>query len=342
MKRFIPAVIILYALVYMIYPIQSYTHQSVKKKDVSNKIELTYKENSIMLTNFKDDGNERYWGELNHYPYMIYKDIDKYIYVNGQFYAVKGKWESNAFLLPEGDAKKLFNLSGSKGSYTVTKTTGIQVCKNVDKEKVLNVLSGPHIPIDHAFVTKEPGQVPGAARDYRNGKHEGFDWYPGAIGIEITRQTLIHPLFEGRIVRIDKNFKELEFNHREVLLKEAAESNNTSQKTLDKLRGRQVWIQSKNGVLVHYAHTSSVNPELKVGDYVKTTDWIAKVGNSGTSNGALGTDEDLHLHSDILVCGKNFWEYGDISDMNNSLIDIFDKAAKAEQNATATKKGASL
>ncbi|NGY88456.1 hypothetical protein F6Y05_36285 [Bacillus megaterium] len=163
MKRFIPAVIILYALVYMIYPIQSYTHQSVKKKDVSNKIELTYKENSIMLTNFKDDGNERYWGELNHYPYMIYKDIDKYIYVNGQFYAVKGKWESNAFLLPEGDAKKLFNLSGSKGSYTVTKTTGIQVCKNVDKEKVLNVLSGPHIPIDHAFVTKEPGQVPGAS-----------------------------------------------------------------------------------------------------------------------------------------------------------------------------------
>ncbi|WP_456364432.1 M23 family metallopeptidase [Priestia aryabhattai] len=337
MKRFIPVVIVLYALIYLIYPIQKYSHTNIKKQEVSNKIQIPYKNQSILLNKFKEDNSERYWGELNHYTYMVYKDIGKYIYVNGQFYAVNGKWENNKFLLPEKDALKLFNLSGSKGKYVASSVSRIQVCENIDKEKVLKVLNNPHIPIEHAFVTKEAGQVPGAARDYRNGKHEGFDWYPGAIGIEITRQTLIHPMFEGRIVRIDKDFKELEFDHREDLLKEAAASSNTSQKTLDKLRGRQVWIQSNNGILIHYAHTSSVNPNLKVGDYVKTTDWIAKVGNSGTSNGALGTDDDLHLHSDILVCGKNFWEYGNIPDMNESLIQIFDKAAKTEQSKIPNK-----
>lgn len=324
---------------YSVYPTHSPAENVDLAKTKTEQLKIPYKDGYVILNSFKEDDDERYWGTINHYEYMVYKGLDKYIYVNGEFYQVKGKWENEKYLLPEKDALKLFDIQGKDGVYSVNSTSKL-ICKDVDKDEVLKRLSNPNIPIDNAMVTTLPGQMPGADRAYRNGKHEGFDWYAGAIGIEISRQTKIHPIFEGRIVRIDNSFTELEVNHRERLLQEAAESNNTSQSTLDKLRGRQVWVQSANGILIHYAHTSSVNPKLKVGDIVKTTDWIATVGNSGTSNGALETNDDLHLHSDILVCGKNFWEYGVQSDMNNALVKIFNQKAdeiKQEKETTDQK-----
>lgn len=325
MKKLIFVIIILYSFLYYIYPNQHLTkgNQNQNTKNIT----LPYEKGKITLNNFKVDKNERYWGIINNTQYMIYKGIDKYILINGEFYQVDGKWINNEFVIPEKVVLEKFHLEGQKGNYKTTKETKLNICQNIGKEEVLKVLKNPNIPINQAAITKMEGQLPGAGREYRNGKHEGFDWYPGSIGIEITRDTKVNPIFEGRIVRIDKQFKELEPEFREKLLQEAADSKNTSQETLDKLRGKQVWVQSKDGILVHYAHLTEVNTDLKVGDSVKKEDWVGKVGNSGTSNGALGTDDDLHLHSDILVCGKNFWEYGEISDMNTSVVNIFDQVS---------------
>lgn len=333
MNKLIAAIIVLYSIIYYVYPNQNNFQEIVPevKSEIKPTISLSYEDGKITLTEFKEDNNERYWGTLNNYRFMIYKNIEDFIYVNGQFHQVNGEWQKNKFLLPEKEALNLFNMIGEKGKYASKEKQTNVICKEIKKEKVLDYLKDPNIPIENAFITKEEGQLPGASRDYRNGKHEGFDWYPGAIGTEITKETKVHPIYEGTIVRIDKNYTELEQEYRESLLEEAATRKNTSQETLDKLRGRQVWVQSKNGVLVHYAHLDSVNDKLEVGDQVKTDDWIGKVGNSGTSNGALGTNEDLHLHSDILVCGKNFWEYGDINEMNLSLIEIFDKEISKKQ-----------
>ena len=109
-----------------------------------------------------------------------------------------------------------------------------------------------------------------------------------------------------------------------VLKDEAILQKRKYQKNLDLLRGRQVWIQSDNGVLVRYAHLSSVNETLNVGDKVQLKSNLGTTGNSGTGNGALNTEEDVHLHTDIIVCGKNFWEYGKIEEMNEKAIKIFE------------------
>ncbi|MGF7534910.1 M23 family metallopeptidase [Bacillus mexicanus] len=335
MKRTVAVIILIYAIIYSVYPNQSkiqINEQSKAKESVAN-IKLSYQNGKVILDNFKEDDDERFWGTLNNLRYMVYKNINDYIYVNGEFYPVNGEWNNGKFYLPEKSVTELFSLEGKRGQYHSTNKIVVNgICQNINqnanKKTVLNVLNNPSIPIEHAKITKQEGQLPGASREYRNGKHEGFDWYAGAIGIEITRKTLVHPIFDGRIVRIDKDFTELKPTYRQKLLNQASKEKNTSQETLDKLRGRQVWIQSDNGILVHYAHLSSVNEDLNVGDKVTETDWIAHVGNSGTSNGALGTDDDLHLHSDILVCGKNFWEYGELNDMNNSVIAIFDKVSK--------------
>lgn len=335
MNKLIAAIIIMYSIIYYIYPNQN-NFQTIVQEESEFKptINLSYENGNVILTKFKEDENERYWGTLNNYKFMIYKNVDDFIYVNGQFHQVKGEWEKGKFLLSEDEALNLFNMIGEKGKYASKENQMNVICKEIKKENVLDYLKDPNIPIEDSFITKEEGQLPGASRDYRNGKHEGFDWYSGAIGTEISKETKVHPIYEGTIVRIDKNYTELEQEYRESLLEEAANKKNTSQETLDKLRGRQVWIQSENGVLVHYAHLDSVNENLKVGDRVQTEDWIGKVGNSGTSNGALGTNEDLHLHSDILVCGKNFWEYGNINEMNLSLIEIFDEEiSKNEEKA---------
>lgn len=324
MKKISIAIILLYSIIFIIYPNQNHIPQPQVQKD-PHKVALPYQNGFIELNIYKEDSSERRWGKVNGYQFMIYKGIDKYIYVNGSFYDVRGTWDNNSFLILENDAKRLFGLTGSKGSYTSKQLPNSSVCEDITTEEVLKRLEIPHIPISNSMITREPGQLPGANRDYRNGKHEGFDWYAGAIGIEITRDTTVHPIFDGKIVRVDKNYTELEPDYRNSLLDEAAKNKNTPQSTLDKLRGRQVWVQSENGILVHYAHLSSVNSTLKVGDTVKVSDWLGKVGNSGTSNGALKTDDDLHLHSDILVCGKNFWEYEDVNVMNESLIEIFEK-----------------
>lgn len=341
MKKTIIAIVLFYAIIYSIYPNQNQfqINEQSKSKETVGKIKLSYQNGKISLDNFKEDDDERFWGVLNNYEYMIYKNINNYIYVNGEIHPVNGEWKNGKFYLPEKSLTKLFALEGTRGEYHSTNKIKVNnICQNINKEKVLSVLSNPNIPIEHAKITKQEGQLPGASREYRNGKHEGFDWYSGAIGTEITRKTLVHPIFEGKIVRIDKEFTELNPTYRQALLDQASEEKNTSQETLDKLRGRQVWIQSDNGILVHYAHLSSVNKNLNVGDQVTSKDWIAHVGNSGTSNGALGTDDDLHLHSDILVCGKNFWEYGELNDMNNSVIAIFDKVAVNSKASQRDKK----
>ncbi|MED2737803.1 M23 family metallopeptidase [Bacillus toyonensis] len=316
----------IYVIIYLIYPIETLVKSKNQENVKMNEIPIEVVDGYLVLDDNKADSSDRKWGDLNNFNYMVYVNVDGYIYIDGIFHKVDAHWKNDKFYIKEKDGIDLFNLKKVNDKYfSATKdVVGSNVCRQVDKLDVLEKLSNPNLPIKNAYITKEPGQLPGANRDYRNGKHEGFDWYPGAIGTEISNKTKVYPIYEGTVVRIAKDYKELEPTYREKLLKEAAKIKYTPQSTLDLLRGRQVWVQSENGVLIHYAHLSSVNNKINVGDKVTIKDSIGTVGNSGTSNGALHTNDDLHLHTDLVVCGKNFWEYGEKSEMVNSLIKIFD------------------
>src|SRR2546430_1261030 len=71
--------------------------------------------------------------------------------------------------------------------------------------------------------------------------------------------------------------------------------------TLDRIRGRQVWIDHGGGIVTRYAHLSAVAP-LRVGDAVAQGQVVGAVGSSGYPEGGP------HLHFEIRV-GDDF--YGD-------------------------------
>lgn len=194
---------------------------------------------------------------------------------------------------------------------------------NMTGEDIYNYLSFLGTPLKGSHLTSRDSQLPGAPRSYRNGTHEGIDWYTGYTGISVDTSTPVLSMGEGVVVRTDHNYNELTLEERERLLKLAAQMEHTPEYILDKLRGRSVWVQYQNGVTVRYVHLSTIPPEVKVGSKVKTGDIIGYVGNSGTSDGVAGTDAGLHLHSDILIYDHLFWEYLEQEEIRLVLEKIF-------------------
>lgn len=180
---------------------------------------------------------------------------------------------------------------------------------NMNADEMYNYLSFLATPLADSHLTSRDSQLPGAPRTYRNGTHEGIDWYSGYTGILVDTSTPVLSMGDGIVVRADHNYTELTLDEREGLLEIASQMDHTPEYILDELRGRSVWVQYQNGVTVRYAHLSAIPPELKVGSVVKTGDVIGYVGNSGTSDGVAGTNVGLHLHSDILIYGHLFWEH---------------------------------
>jgi len=64
--------------------------------------------------------------------------------------------------------------------------------------------------------------------------------------------------------------------------------------TLDRIRGRQVWIDHGHGIVSRYAHLSAV-ADLAVGQEVEAATNVGAVGSSGYPEGGP------HLHLEIRV-----------------------------------------
>jgi murein DD-endopeptidase MepM/ murein hydrolase activator NlpD len=141
------------------------------------------------------------------------------------------------------------------------------------------------IPVGYELPS-EPELLPGSPREYRGGFHEGID-FPLAFGMPVAAAKA------GKIIRIDSDY--IEWTVDEQLAGEDAgfQLGYTPEAILDKLRGRQVWIDHGYGVVTRYAHLQSVEP-LSVGAIVEQGTIIGHVGNSGTKAGP-------HLHIEIRV-----------------------------------------
>lgn len=168
-------------------------------------------------------------------------------------------------------------------------------------EALLEQLRSLQSPIPGALVTSRDSQLPGAPRVYRNGFHEGLDYYDGACGVPIRFGDPVYAAGDGEICRIDHDFTELASQERDEMLSICSELEDTPADILDKLRGRQVWIRHANGVITIYAHLSEVAGELQEGDFVWTGDFIGSIGNSGTSDGVSGSTANSHLHFEIWI-----------------------------------------
>lgn len=180
-----------------------------------------------------------------------------------------------------------------------------------DIDQMVRTLSFLEKPIKGAEISKIPSHLPGAPRNYRNGFHEGIDWYDFASGGGISTSTPVYAMGDGVVVRADHNY--VEYRSAEVRnqdLKYTAELGLTPDYIIDRLRGRQVWVQYQGGVMNRFAHLHDIPASIQVGDKVDAETIIGYVGNSGTSDGVNENYEDgLHLHQDLLIFGEYFWRY---------------------------------
>lgn len=164
-------------------------------------------------------------------------------------------------------------------------------------------LTGFLIPIDGACLSDFEGHLPGAPREYRNGIHEGFDLYGWASCRPIDQGTAVLAAKVGTVIRIDKTYTELtiaEFEEaRDALV--ATLDPERREFFLDRLRGRQVWIDHGAGVVSRYAHLSAVAAGLQIDDLVRSGEVIGFVGESGQLEAITAPGTDYHLHLEIRV-----------------------------------------
>lgn len=156
------------------------------------------------------------------------------------------------------------------------------------------LLSGFVVPVGGAVVPSEEQYLPNSARDYRAGYHEGID-FPVRAGTPVLAAKA------GTIARIDSDFVDWTPAEEQAAFDAAVALGHTPTATLDRIRGRQVWIDHGGGIVTRYAHLSAV-AALRVGDAVAQGQVIGAVGSSGYPEGGP------HLHFEIRV-GDDF--YGD-------------------------------
>jgi murein DD-endopeptidase MepM/ murein hydrolase activator NlpD len=149
-------------------------------------------------------------------------------------------------------------------------------------------------PLEGADIPEDPELMPGAPRDYRSGIHEGID-FPAAPGTPVLAAA------GGTVARVDLSFLDWNREQQNVALYEALTLGYTSAATLDRIRGRQVWIDHGDHLFTRYAHLSAVGP-LVVGQKIEAGALLGEVGSSGYPQGGP------HLHFEVRI-GDDF--YGD-------------------------------
>jgi len=158
----------------------------------------------------------------------------------------------------------------------------------------LELQSGFAIPVGGIDVPTDEQYLPNSPRSYRAGYHEGID-FPVKSG------TAVLAAKAGTILRIDSAFVDWTADEEQAAFDAALALGYTPAATLDRIRGRQVWIDHGKGIVTRYAHLEAVAP-LRVGDVVTQGEVIGAVGSSGYPEGGP------HLHFEIRV-GDDF--YGD-------------------------------
>ena len=149
------------------------------------------------------------------------------------------------------------------------------------------VVRGLLLPIEGVEIIAEPELLPNSAREYRAGWHEGIDF-------AADRGTPVRAAASGRIVRVDRVFVDWEPAEQTAALEAALALGYTPDETLDRIRGRQVWIDHGRHVITRYAHLDAV-ADVFVGETVTRGQVIGAVGSSGFEEGGP------HLHFEIRV-----------------------------------------
>ncbi len=163
------------------------------------------------------------------------------------------------------------------------------------------VIRGFRFPIEGACLPADDDLLPNAPREYRFGIHEGVDFYSGRACTQVERGMPVLAAKTGIVVRADVDYKDITQEEMDGLLNSSAQQGSTAPAVLDRLRGRQVWVDHGSGVVTRYCHLLSIEPGIADGVAVAAGQVVGHVGNSGTPEGVSDATLENHLHFEIRV-----------------------------------------
>lgn len=164
-------------------------------------------------------------------------------------------------------------------------------------------LHGFTFPFEGGCLPSNPRVMPNAPREYRNGFHEGVDFYNLDVCVTIDRGVPVVAMFDGVVVRVDHDYVEITAQQVVELAAKTAEQGFSDEQTLDTYRGRQVWIDHGSGIVSLYAHLDTVDAALFVGGTISAGDTIGTIGESGTPEVVTAPGTQYHLHAEVRVAG---------------------------------------
>jgi murein DD-endopeptidase MepM/ murein hydrolase activator NlpD len=177
---------------------------------------------------------------------------------------------------------------------TGTPSNGVQPAPT--NEPVSSTLSGFVFPIQGGCLPAGDQLMPNAPREYRNGTHEGVDFYGVDNCTAITVGTPVVAAKGGVVIHADLDYVDLTIERYNELTADL-----TSAASLDAFRGRQVWIDHGNGIVTRYCHLSAIAAGLSLGTAVNAGDLVAFVGESGTPESINNPGSQYHLHFEVRV-----------------------------------------
>jgi murein DD-endopeptidase MepM/ murein hydrolase activator NlpD len=188
--------------------------------------------------------------------------------------------------------------------------------------QILKALPSFVFPIEGMRLPDRAFLLPGAPRLYRYGVHEGMDLYLGREEA-VTEDTPLLAVADGVVIRADDEYTEPTAEEMEEMLAEAQEAHYTPPEILERLRGRQVWLDLGGGIVVRYCHLSRITEGLEVGQKVKQGTIIGYAGNSGTPQAQVGPEVGVHLHLEVRFGDGYLGQYLRPSEVKEWLPRIF-------------------
>ena len=194
-------------------------------------------------------------------------------------------------------------------------------------------LRGFAYPVAGACLPDSDRLMPNAPREYRNGIHEGVDFYPGLACADVALGTPAMAMFDGIVIRADLAYQDITPEQVNELAARTAAQGFTDDETLDIYRGRQVWIDHGNGIVTRYCHLSGIADGIDLGTEVKQGDVVGYVGESGTPESVTAPGTELHLHAEVRI-GDSFLGAGLPPEEVRALYErLFSPADDAEADA---------
>lgn len=156
---------------------------------------------------------------------------------------------------------------------------------------------GLWFPVPGARLPRSDANLPSAPRPYRNGVSQGFDFVDGDLDVPLPYGAAVIAAAPAQVIRADTGYFELSPESWERLLDDVADG--ASEEELDRLRGRQVWLQTADGTVLRYGHLSRVAGGVSVGRSVYRGQVVGYVGNSGTDAGVAGGEDRPRLRFEV-------------------------------------------